>query len=495
MRTRRTAASRRHASPAALMAVGALLLTMIAAVAAPAAAAPSPGVPDPGSRPIPAGRLVLPGDAATPSSQPSAAQGRPNDDVVAAQIDAKQVQYSQTAQQLQVLDRDLIKVKNDRSSVEARLRLAERDVAAAAADSADSARAQFKEAAGLPPGVIGSPLQDLSRLSRLQRGEGSGEMSAASLRLSRARAAQQAAAAEHRGALQREQTVLAQYRQTQAVYREQEAALRRLRQQNATAVQRLEQQVEARENVLAPPNINETGAGAGTAAHPDAVKAVKFAMNQLGDPYVWAAEGPDSYDCSGLMWAAYRSVGRTLPRVSRDQYYGTRSRPVNRDSLLPGDLVFYSTSSRWQDIYHVGMYIGGGRMVYAPTFDDVVKTGSVRWSRYFAATRVIGAVDAPKTPATSQPAPKPSQTTVGPRPSGSPKPGQTLTPSPSRTPSQPPTGPPPTSPSTASPPPSSTPSGSTPSPPSASSSAFTGPPIRSGTAVGPAVTGLAATRR
>jgi cell wall-associated NlpC family hydrolase len=489
MKTRRTAGSRRHAWSVAPVASGTVLLVMLAAVAAPATAAPSPGVPDPGSRPIPVGPLVLPGGSAAPSPQPSASQGRSNDDMVAAQIEAKQVQYSQTAQQLQVLDADVIKAKNDRVSAEARLRLAERETAAAVADSADSASAQFKEAARLPPGVIGSPLQDLSRLSRLQRGEGSGEMSAAGLRLSRARTAEQAAAADHRSALEREQAVSAQYRQTHAMYRDQEAALRRLRQQNAAAVRRLEQQVEARERPLAPPNINETGNGVGTAAHPDALQAVKFALSQLGDPYVWAAEGPDSYDCSGLMWAAYRSVGRTLPRVSRDQYYGTRNRPVDRDSLLPGDLVFYSTSSRWQDIYHVGMYIGGGRMVYAPTFGDVVKTGSVRWSSYFAATRVIGAVDAPKTPATSRPIPKPSQTSVGPRPSSPSTPSPTQTASPTGTPSQPPTSTPSGSPPTVSPSPSSSSPGST--PPSVSSSASTAPPTSSG--AGPSATRSAPT--
>ena len=174
MKTRRTAGSRRHAWSVAPVASGTVLLVMLAAVAAPATAAPSPGVPDPGSRPIPVGPLVLPGGSAAPSPQPSASQGRSNDDMVAAQIEAKQVQYSQTAQQLQVLDADVIKAKNDRVSAEARLRLAERETAAAVADSADSASAQFKEAARLPPGVIGSPLQELSRLSRLQRGEGSG---------------------------------------------------------------------------------------------------------------------------------------------------------------------------------------------------------------------------------------------------------------------------------------------------------------------------------
>jgi hypothetical protein len=184
------------------------------------------------------------------------------------------------------------------------------------------------------------------------------------------------------------------------------------------------------------------GTVAGMTAHPKALDAVRFALGELGKPYVWGDEGPDSYDCSGLMWAAYRSTGKTLNRVAKDQYYGTRNRPVSRYALLPGDLLFFSETSNWQDIHHVGMYIGGGKMVQAPTTGDVVKISTVWWSRFFAATRVYGEVPAPTrtpilTPTPSRtPSPSPTRTTA-PAPTTS---------KPTPTASSPTTGPDPTEP-------------------------------------------------
>ena len=79
------------------------------------------------------------------------------------------------------------------------------------------------------------------------------------------------------------------------------------------------------------------GAGAPSGA---AGRAVAFARSQLGKPYVWGASGPSSYDCSGLIMAAYRSAGVWLPRVSRAQFSaGPR---VGLGSLAPGDLVFFA---------------------------------------------------------------------------------------------------------------------------------------------------------
>lgn len=94
--------------------------------------------------------------------------------------------------------------------------------------------------------------------------------------------------------------------------------------------------------------------------------AVAFARAQLGKPYVFAAAGPDAYDCSGLTMAAWRSAG-----VSMDHYSGSQAThfpKVGWDQLQPGDiLVFYS------DFHHVGLYIGGGQMIHAPKTGDVVK--------------------------------------------------------------------------------------------------------------------------
>jgi peptidoglycan DL-endopeptidase CwlO len=98
--------------------------------------------------------------------------------------------------------------------------------------------------------------------------------------------------------------------------------------------------------------------------------AVDTALAQRGKPYVWAAEGPGSYDCSGLVVYAFRAAGIGLPHSSRMQSgMGT---PVSRSQLQPGDLVFF-----YSPVSHVGIYIGGGQMVHAPTFGDVVKIAGV----------------------------------------------------------------------------------------------------------------------
>lgn len=95
-------------------------------------------------------------------------------------------------------------------------------------------------------------------------------------------------------------------------------------------------------------------------------KAAKYACNQTGKPYVWAADGPDGYDCSGLTLAAWRSVGVYLPHNAAQQ---RRSIPyVSRTNLRTGDLVFY-----YGDLHHVAIYVGGGKVVHAPTFGDVVR--------------------------------------------------------------------------------------------------------------------------
>jgi len=112
--------------------------------------------------------------------------------------------------------------------------------------------------------------------------------------------------------------------------------------------------------------------------------AVDTAMAQRGKPYVWAAEGPGSFDCSGLMLYAYAAAGISLPHSSAMQsQMGT---PVSRSELQPGDLVFF-----YSPVSHVGMYIGNGQMVHAPTFGDVVKVADVDdMGSYSHAMRIAG---------------------------------------------------------------------------------------------------------
>ncbi|MFG2627919.1 NlpC/P60 family protein [Streptomyces sp. NPDC048473] len=88
-------------------------------------------------------------------------------------------------------------------------------------------------------------------------------------------------------------------------------------------------------------------------------KAVAFATAQIGKPYDWGAEGPDSYDCSGLTSQAWAAAGRPIPRTSQEQW---RLLPhIAVKDLRPGDLIIYHG-----DASHVGMYIGDGAIVHAP---------------------------------------------------------------------------------------------------------------------------------
>ena len=110
-------------------------------------------------------------------------------------------------------------------------------------------------------------------------------------------------------------------------------------------------------------------------------KAVWYAEKKLGCPYVWAADGPNSFDCSGLVMWAYRQVGISLPHYSREQI--GRGKRVSRSNLQPGDLVFFGSP-----IHHVGMYVGNGKFIEAPYSGvDVRITNLSRRSDFAGACR------------------------------------------------------------------------------------------------------------
>ncbi|MEV6523669.1 NlpC/P60 family protein [Longispora sp. NPDC051575] len=87
--------------------------------------------------------------------------------------------------------------------------------------------------------------------------------------------------------------------------------------------------------------------------------AVQYAYGAIGTPYVFGAEGPGAYDCSGLTMAAWRAAGVSLPHSAELQRQVTD--PVPASELRPGDLVFY-----YPDVHHVGVYAGAGRVIHAP---------------------------------------------------------------------------------------------------------------------------------
>lgn len=108
--------------------------------------------------------------------------------------------------------------------------------------------------------------------------------------------------------------------------------------------------------------------------------ALAFARAQLGKPYVYGAAGPNAYDCSGLVQAAYKAAGISLPRVTTAQFAADAK--VSTSSLQPGDLVFY-----YSGISHVGIYIGDGQIIHAPNSRSVVKIAPVDSMPIAGATR------------------------------------------------------------------------------------------------------------
>lgn len=119
---------------------------------------------------------------------------------------------------------------------------------------------------------------------------------------------------------------------------------------------------------------------------------VDYARAQLGDPYVWAAEGPDAFDCSGLVDYVARHFGLSTPRTTSAMMGpGSNLIPITRAQLAPGDLVF----SNWtgQRSSHVGIYAGNNQLIEAPSPGQNVKVtalGPGYWSHTDAYRRIPG---------------------------------------------------------------------------------------------------------
>jgi peptidoglycan DL-endopeptidase CwlO len=109
-------------------------------------------------------------------------------------------------------------------------------------------------------------------------------------------------------------------------------------------------------------------------------KALDAALTRRGDPYIWGAAGPSEFDCSGLVLWAYAQEGIQLDHFTGDQW--NEGQHVSRDQLEPGDMVFF-----YADISHVGLYLGDGLMVDAPSFGQDVMVQKIDWSVYVGAVR------------------------------------------------------------------------------------------------------------
>jgi cell wall-associated NlpC family hydrolase len=168
------------------------------------------------------------------------------------------------------------------------------------------------------------------------------------------------------------------------------AELKKLMESKVDAAQALVLQLTAEQRAALEATDAKTGWNPneldGVSANARALGAIRYATSKVkGGQYVWGSSGPTGFDCSGLMQAAYRSVGISLPHSSRAQ--ANVGRAVSRSELKPGDLIFW-----YHPIHHVGMYIGNGKIVHARNtrVDLVIQTLSSYPAPWAGARRVVG---------------------------------------------------------------------------------------------------------
>ncbi|AEV81317.1 Cortactin-binding protein 2 [Actinoplanes sp. SE50] len=348
----------------------------------------SAGVPDSGSRPTQVGSLVLPNTpiSTTPvSTIPGSATNK-----VLHQIEQGRIQVDQLGDQLLQLKADRDLAQGQVSTAQLKVSEAQTGLQSAQTDAVTAAGQAMQQAAAVPPGALDSGLLGLDQLARLQRGEKPTDATTAQ-HLESAEIAAQIAIDEQTLATEKYDGVLKQYEKLNATLTKKQAAQQKLEAAHKDELAAAESVANAADQALGAQYLG--GASAGRGADPRAIQALQFALAQRGDPYVWSEEGPDAYDCSGLIFASYHSVGYPMVRVSRDQYWQTRNKVVDRYSLVPGDLLFFSYTNSWTGIHHVAMYAGNGMMVEAPRTGLNVRLVPVRWSQLFQATRVFGSVE------------------------------------------------------------------------------------------------------
>lgn len=280
-----------------------------------------------------------------------------------------------------------LKVKLEQEAAEAKARADQaREAAGAARDAVHRLAAEVYMRGGSLDGVdvLVSPTgtQDLmTRLSGVAAAESYRDrtLKDATAVLAKADAAQRDAAAAHvrqqaaaaraeqaRAAAQAEATAAAS--ETAALEAQQTSMLAELAAMNGTSLDvelsRLNQaDLEAARAALQEATKRTGKTGSVSLARRAAVaKALTFARDQLGKPYLWGGEGPDRWDCSGLTQAAWRTSGRALTHYTGSQWQETAR--VALSDLQPGDLVFFGQAP--DAIHHVGLYVGDGMMIEAP---------------------------------------------------------------------------------------------------------------------------------
>ncbi len=289
--------------------------------------------------------LATYGGAAGADPQPTVSQVRAQVNGLQAQIDKIGQQYDQVTGQLSAARGQLAAVRRQATGDQARFNTARTKVAqvavAAYEDSTQTSVAGLLSAAD-PDAVLG-------QASLLQQLAGTHQAEAAQLLAS----ARQVTAVQRQ--LQRTEEGIA------ALHARLGARKTTLGKLLADSQATLSSLTTTQQSQVADSAVGAGGTTSGVYAGPtstQAQKAVAFAYAQLGKPYVWGATGPGSYDCSGLVQAAWSSAGVSIPRVTYDQWAALPH--IAASSLQPGDLLYYNGEG------HVSMYVGNGYIIDAP---------------------------------------------------------------------------------------------------------------------------------
>jgi peptidoglycan DL-endopeptidase CwlO len=303
---------------------------------------------------------VLPAAQASPGGPPTLSQTLAEANKLSAQIDALGQQYDNLQIQLQQA-RAEAKIANEDAARDARL-------VSAGQAYINQIAVEGYMTGGLNPTLqllqSSNPQSLLDRVSiitQLEQENGS--------RLSVVVAAETSAQRARGAALQEEQraaTLKAEMAAKEAQIQKREDFFNSQAFQEASAIF---------EKTGSYPNIHVRGDTVG-------VEALRWALTRLGDQYVWGGAGPTQFDCSGLVVWSYAQIGISLMHYTGDLW--NEGEHVSRSELEPGDLVFF-----FADLGHVGIYMGNGLMVDAPTYGQPVQVQPVFWSAYMGAVRIV----------------------------------------------------------------------------------------------------------
>jgi cell wall-associated NlpC family hydrolase len=295
--------------------------------------------------------LILPDTAAHAQPKPDAKAAQQKLRALNKQVDALVQQYDKSAEQLQQARRKLAAMNQAVRTEQATYDTLHQAVVQMAA-------AAYKSGGGNDPTLTGvlaandpsAVLDQMSVITAVSRNRGSqlAQFVASAQRLQLAQGQDKAA--------------IEQIAQAQASLKSQKAAL--------------EKQIAAQKKLItAAGGQVDTGTPASAGgcgkvqASAKALIAIRFACSKLGTPYLYGGTGP-RYDCSGLTQASWRAAGVSLPRTTSEQW--TAGTHVTYSQLQPGDLIFFESN-----LGHMGIYIGGGKLVHSPQTGEVVKVSDL----------------------------------------------------------------------------------------------------------------------